>query len=145
MTRLFERLLQRKQLSLVAARVVHLTLARRGSDEVRMDAEGKAQSVGRLRHVVGPVATLLLVSIVERHDAHHAVLFAVRVDVVAADHRLTGILNARNKVDDVLLLLFFTLLSLRLVSNVFVVADIIPVVIVHLFLIIYRLPIPIRR
>ena len=131
-TRLLNSLLQGEELALVGAAVVHLTLARCGSNKVGMDAELKAQSVGSLRHVIAPVATLLLACVVERHDAHHAVLLAVRVDVVAADHRLARILDARDEVDDVALLLILALTTLCLISNALVVADIIPVIIMHL-------------
>ena len=130
--RLLDSLLQRKEFALVGARVVHLALAGRSTHQVRVNAKGEAQSVRSLRHVVAPVATLLLRGIVERYDAHHAVLLAVGVYVVAADHRFAGVLDTRHEVDDVLLLLLLALSALLLVRDHLVVAHVIPVVVVHL-------------
>ena len=99
-----------------------------------MHAQREAEGVGCLAHVVSPVATLLLAALREVDDAHHALLLAVGVEVVARDERLAGILRSADEVDDVVLLLQDALLSLIRVDDVLVVAEFLPVVAVHLYL-----------
>lgn len=99
-----------------------------------MHAQREAESVGCLAHVVCPVATLLLAALGEVDDAHHALLLAVWVEVVARDERLAGIFRSAHEVDDVVLLLQDALLSLIRVDDVLVIAEFLPVVAVHLYL-----------
>ena len=97
-----------------------------------MYAIREAEGVGGLLHVVAPVAALLLARVIEVDDAHHAVLLAVGVDVVAGNEGLACILYTANKVDDVLLLLLLALLAVGLVLDMLVVAHIVPIFFMHL-------------
>ena len=99
-----------------------------------MHAIREAEGIGCLAHVVCPVATLLLATLGEVDDAHHALLLAVWVEVVARDECLAGILRSAHEVDDVVLLLQDALLALIRVDDVLVVAELFPVVAVHLYL-----------
>ena len=99
-----------------------------------MYAQREAECVGCLAHVVSPVATLLLAALGEVDDAHHALLLAVWVEVIARDERLAGIFRTAHEVDDVVLLLQDALLALIRVDDVLVVAELLPIVAVHLYL-----------
>ena len=99
-----------------------------------MHAQREAEGVGCLAHVVSPVATLLLAALGEVDDAHHALLLAVGVEVIARDECLACILRSAHEVDDVVLLLQDALLALIRVDDILVVAQLLPVVAVHLYL-----------
>ena len=99
-----------------------------------MYAEGKAQRIGSLLHIVAPVAALLLLAVADGADAHHAALLAVGVNIIATDQSLSCVLHATDEVDDVLLLPLFSHLALQWVFNLLVVADVVPIVLVHLYL-----------
>ena len=131
---LLQALLHDEELSLVGAGIVHLTLAWCCSDEVRMAVEGEAERVGSFGHIVCPVATLLLATIAEVDDAHHALLLAVRVEVVAGDECLACIFRTADEVDDVVLFLKDARLASLGIDDALIVAEVIPVVSVDFYL-----------
>ena len=101
--RLFKALLEREQLALVASAVVVLTFTGHSPDEVGVCVVGVAEGVGCNVDVVGVVATFLTAFNVMNADV--AYLVPGRVDIVAGNPSLTGIMDAGDKVADVLFLL----------------------------------------
>ena len=100
-----------------------------------MDVVAVARHVGRLLDILAPVATLL--AGIDGVDAHHPVLVAVRVNVVARNPHLAAVLDASDKVLDVLLLLLDSLLYLQRVADVLFLTDVVPEILVHLHLVLH--------
>ena len=134
MESLLKRLLQREQLAFVRTRVIHLALAGRGTNHIRMDTHGEAQGVACFLHVVAPVATLFLIAVNQVVDTHHTLFLTLRRSVVRCHPGLTRILWLRAELSDPLAFQFDTFRPFRLISDILLLADVIPIRAVHLHL-----------
>ena len=132
----FERLLECEKLTLVGAGVVTLTLARSSPYQVRMNVVTVASDIGCFLNVFRPIAPFL--ACIDEIDTHHAVLASVRVHVVTRNPYLAAILDATDKIADVLFLLLETLQLLHPVGNILFSKNVIPIVLMHLYLILDR-------
>ena len=122
--RLLQSLCDGVKLSLVAAGVIGLRLARHRAYEVRVYTHGKAHHVDGFDNVRRPVATLLVR--LDLVDYHVMLLLAVGRNIERRKKYLSAVLHASEEVDDVVLLLVNTLLLLDTVSNALDLEDVVP-------------------
>ena len=99
-----------------------------------MHTHGEAERVGGLLHVIAPVATLFLVTLIEVIDTHHAFLLTLRCEVIGCYPCLACILRRGTELSDVLTLLLYTLCPLLRIRDVLLTADVVPVLAVYLHL-----------
>lgn len=112
------------KLSLVAAGVIGLRLARHRAYDVRMDTHGEAHHVDGFDNVRSPVATLLIrLNLV---DYHVMLLLTIGRNIERGEEHLAAVLHASEEVDDVVLLLVDTFLLLDTVCYALDLEDVIP-------------------
>ena len=128
-------LLERKQLTLVRSGVVALAFARSRTHQIGMDVVAVASDVTGFLNILAPVATFL--ACLDDIDTHHLDFASVRIDVVAGYPDLAGVLDAGNKLLDILLFLLHALHLLQRVGNPFFGTNITPVILVHFDLILH--------
>ena len=122
--RLLESLCDGVQLTLVAAAVVGLRLARHRANEVGVNAHGEAHHIYGFYDVRSPVAALLVrLNLVYNHVM---LLLAVGRHIERGEEHLAAVLHASEEVDDVVLLLVDTLLLLDAVSDTLHLEDVVP-------------------
>ena len=124
------------QLPFVRTGVVRLGLARNRSNEVGMDAQGKALHVDSFLMVAFPIAALL--AVIDAVDNHIVLLLAVRRNIEGREPHLSGVLRSGKKLDDALLFLVHASLHLDWVGNALGFENAFPILISHLDMVFYR-------
>ena len=131
--RALQGLLHCKQFSLVASAVVVLAFAGHSADKVGVCVVGVAEGIGCHVDVVGIVASFLAAFDIVHSDV--AYLVPGRVDIIAGNPSLAGVVHTRHKVADVLFLFLDSCFDLNGVCDALLGNNLLPVAALNFYLV----------